>query len=114
MAKAVSVMDRAMLENKFFIDNPQFRYAMTDYFVQWRISIATDRLFFESGLKTEEIYKLMYDEVFFEKSSENSALTAYLFIATSIFRLRLNQQANQIAELKNQLAKFQTKEENVN
>ena len=114
MVKAISALDDFMVRRQFFIDNPQFRFAMINFFASWRIDYTVKLNFTDSGLSLPEVYALYYYEVFSKNPSDNAALTTWLFTAVNIYKMHTQNLENQIAELQNQLAKFQTKEENVN
>lgn len=111
MAEAIYTMDKFMRERKYFIENPQSRYEMIDFFVQWRLDVVSKYTFVGTTLTLPELFALLQKESFSRHSEDNSALTAYLFVTTGLYKLFYKQQENQIAQLKNQLARLQTKEE---
>ena len=114
MVKAVSTLDDFMVRRKFFVDNPKFRYSMADFFAQWILDETAKHNFYSGGPSLGDVFAIYYNEVFSKKPSDNAALTTWLFLAINIYKLQTKNLENQIAELKDQLAKFQTKEENVN
>ena len=113
MATAVETMDNFMLNRKFFVDNPFYRYSIIDFFVQWRID-ATSKNVFTDSISIGDIYQILYDWVFAEKTTKNAALSTYLFMSTNIYKLYTKKLSNQIKELKNKLENLQSQEENVN
>ena len=113
MATAISIIDNFMSSRKFFIDNPQFKYSIVDFFVQWRIDTVSKKFFLEAGenVTLAQLYENLRKNAFAEKKLDQSALLSYLFVSTSLYKLNTKHQANQIAELKNQLAKLQNQGE---
>ncbi len=114
MTKAIAALDDFMIHRKFFIDNPKIRYSMIEFFTQWRLDATVKFNFYSGGPNLEELFVMYYDGVFSKKPGENAALTTWLFVATNLYKLHIQNLEKQVAELKEQLAKFQTKEENVN
>ena len=107
MAVAVSTMDNFMLGRKFFIDNPEYRYDVIDFFAQWRMDAMFDKIFYAGGPSLPEIYALFYQHSFSDKKNDSAALTSYLFVAENIYKMHTRNLENQIADLKNQLAEIQ-------
>ena len=98
----VKYAESFMRTQKFFTDNPQYRYAVIDFFVQQRLDISAD-FFLDSPFSVGEIYDYLSREIFSKEPEQNVALTAYLFTSANIFKLYTAQQAAEIAELKKQL-----------
>ena len=88
--------------------------SMADFFAQWILDETAKHNFYSGGPSLGDVFAIYYNEVFSKNPSDNAALTTWLFLATNIYKLQTKNLENQIAELKDQLAKFQTKEENVN
>ena len=102
LISVVNYAESFMLAQKFFVDNPQYRYAVIDFFVQERFDI-TENFFLESPFDFGEIYDFLCKKVFSDKPEQNVALTSYLFIAANAFKIHAKRQAAEIAELKKQL-----------
>ena len=111
MAEAIRTMDKFMRERKYFIENPQSRYAMIDFFVQWRLDVVSQWIFIKTDLNLPELYALLQKNAFSGNPKDNSALESYLFITTGLYKLFFRRQENKIAQLQNQLAQLQPKEE---
>ena len=99
----VASVDDFMRGRKFFADNPQYTYAVIDFFVQERLKVFSNDIFLKRNHTSAEVYDVLCKYVFSQNPQDNVALTSYLFITANIFRLYMNQQAAEIAELKRQL-----------
>ncbi len=104
LIEAVKTMDHFMKMQDFFIQNHSYRYAMLDFFIQIFIESVSENLFIYSDFSPSEIYSFLSKEVFSVNAQDNVALTSYLFVNACIYKLLVKQQAEQIAELQNQLA----------
>lgn len=85
--EVVKSLDNFMGGRKFFRDNPQYRYAMLDFFVQDRLEIIAENFFVASNLSPAEVFNFFREKIFSLKPEENVALTSYLFVAANIFKL---------------------------
>ncbi|MBQ4404401.1 MAG: glycosyltransferase [Selenomonadaceae bacterium] len=89
LIKVVKSLDDFMNGKKFFIDNPQYKHMLTDFFMQERLKIFAES-FLGGNYTIGEIYNFLYKEVFSRNPQDNVALTAYLFIAASLSKLNKN------------------------
>ena len=94
--------DDFMRGRKFFVENPQYKYLFTDFFVRERLEVFSQS-FLAGKYTAGEVYDFLYKKIFSNKAQENVALLSYLFVAANIFTLNLKQQAEEIAALKNNL-----------
>ena len=108
LREAVRTLDDFMLGEDFFVENSQLRYAVIDFFAQEILDKIAKNLFIANDFDTGEVYDFFERNIFSDKIGKNSALTSYFFITTSLYKLLSQQQANQIAELQKNLAKFQS------
>ena len=97
----VKILDDFMGGKKFFRANPRYRYVMLDFFLQERLEIIAKKFFIYGNSSPDEVFNFLRDKIFSSNPQDNVALTSYLFVTASIFRLYLNQQAEEIAALKN-------------
>ena len=76
-----------MSGRKFFFDNPQYKYMLTDFFMQERLNVFA-KIFIEPGkYSAGELYEFLYRKIFSQRPQDIAALTSYLFLATNIFKL---------------------------
>ena len=105
--EGVAKLDSFMADKKFFIENPKYRYAMLDFFVQFFLNDIAENFFFRSKLDPGEAYELLFKEVFTRNPEKNIPFTSYLFVLTTIYKLAINRQAGEIAQLKKILSELQ-------
>lgn len=111
LIEAVKVLDKFMSSRKYFVDNPKYKYAMLDFFVSNQLEKIAKHLMITNNFSAAEVYDFFAREIFSLKPTENVALTSYLLTTAGLFKLLLNYQENQIAELESKLAEFQKKSE---
>ena len=75
----VGALDRFMNTQKFFSDDPKYRYALLDFFMQERIEVLAERFFVKQNFSPAEVFEIFREKIF---SEESAALTAYLFVAS--------------------------------
>lgn len=100
--KVAGALAKFMGGRKFFRDNPQYEYALLDFFLQERLGIIAKKLFIDGNFSPADVFSTLRDEIFSADPPGNVALTAYLFVAANIFKLYTNQQAAEIDALKRQ------------
>lgn len=83
----VKSLDDFMSGRKFFVDNPQYRYALIDFFMRERLGNFAQETFINQGYDPGEVYDFFCTHVFSRRPQDNVALTAYLFVAANIFKL---------------------------
>ena len=98
----VKSLDDFISGNKFFNDNPRYKYSVTDFFVQERLGVFANDIFIEQNHSSAEVYDVLCKHVFSANPKDNVALTSYLFVTANILRLYVNRQAAEISELKRQ------------
>ena len=101
--KIVSTLDKFMSGRKFFREQPQYRYDILDFFLQERLNVIAQKFFVAGNSSPQDVFNFLRDKIFSANPQENVALTSYLFVAASILKLYTNQQAAEIAALKNKL-----------
>lgn len=94
MIKIFAVLDEFMDGRKFFVDNPQYRYELLDFFIQERLKIISESFFVASDLSPAEVFEFFRKEIFSADPKKNVALTSYLFVAANIFKLYTARQAS--------------------
>lgn len=105
--KIVNALDNFMDGRKFFRNNPQYKYAILDSFLQGQLDCVANAMVINSSQGA--LFNFFRDNIFSVNPQENVALTSYLFIAASTFKTSLNQQATEINNLKNQVAVLKNK-----
>lgn len=85
--EVVKALDNFMDSQKFFHDNPQYRYAVLDFFIQERLEVIANNFFIANDLSPSEVFDFFRKKIFSLKPEENVALTSYLFVAANIFKL---------------------------
>ena len=101
----VKSMDDFMLNQKFFAENPQLRYAAMDFFVQERISVFAQNVIIRDKKEPGAIYNWLCRDIFSQKPQENVVLNSYLFTLSVVYRIILENQREQIKQLQEQLNK---------
>ncbi|MBR5914184.1 MAG: glycosyltransferase [Selenomonadaceae bacterium] len=90
LIEAVKVLDKFMTVRKFFIDNPQYRYAVLDFFVPNQLEKVAQNLMVFNDFSAAEVYAFFAKEIFSLKPNENVALTSYLFVTAGLYKLFLS------------------------
>ena len=75
--------DSFMRTQKFFVDNPQYRYAVLDFFMRERFDTFA-KFFADNADDLGAIHNFLCKEVFAKEPAQNVALTAYLFLAANL------------------------------
>ncbi len=83
----VKSLDDFMSGNKFFVDNPKYRFALIDFFMRERLDNFAQETFINQGYDPGEVYDFFCTHVFSRRPQDNVALTSYLFVAANIFKL---------------------------
>lgn len=104
----VKGIDSFMRDKKFFADNPQYRYLVTDFFMQERLEVFAKEILLEGNNDISTVYDFLCNEIFSHKHKDSVALSSYLFISASIFKLHIAQQAAEIDKLKRLLKENRT------
>ena len=86
MIAVVDALDDFMSRQKFFRDEPRYRYALLDFFMRERLAVISKGFFVNSKLSPAEVFEVLREEIF--SSDEHAALTSYLFVATNLFTLK--------------------------
>lgn len=100
LVEGVYVLDSFMKRQKFFIDNPKYRYLIIDAFNQILSDLIFKHIFFEMDLEAADIYAFYCKDIFTVNPQKNIPLTAYLFTSTNIYKMLVKQQAEEIVRLK--------------
>ena len=90
LIEAVRVLDKFMSARKFFIDNPQYRYAVLDFFIPNQLEKVAQNLMVFNNFSAAEVYAFFAKEIFSLKPNENIALTSYLFTTAGLYKLFLS------------------------
>lgn len=94
--KIFSVIDEFMHENKFFRDNPDYEYPFLDFFIEGQLDLISEGFFMRNNLEPAEVFNFFREKIFSTNPKDNVALTAYLFVATNIFKLYMKRSREQI------------------
>ena len=97
-----SALDKVMESKTFFRDNPQYRYAVLDFFIKDRLSV-TSKYLFADNASPAAVFDFFYKNIFSFNPQDNVALTAYLFVMVNALTLYSKQQATEIKLLKKKL-----------
>lgn len=100
---ALDSIDNFMNKQEIFNRNAQYKYSVLDFLVQLYLDATSNNLFIDSNLGLTEIYNFLYREVFSINSSKGAAFNSQIFILMNLYRILVNQQAAEIANLKNLL-----------
>ena len=106
MAKAISMMDKFMLKHKFFIDNPKFRWDAIDFFAKWRINANVKYFISDNNTNIPNVFNIVYRTIFSQRPEDNAALTSWMFVMMNIYKLYVDNQKIQIADLKKKLTEL--------
>ena len=82
-------LDNFMDGRKFFHDNPKYRYAILDFFMQERLEVIADKFFVANNFSPAEVFEFFREKIFSVNPQENVSLTAYLFLAANVLKRRL-------------------------
>ena len=82
----VKSADDFMSGRKFFEDNPQYKFMVTDFFMQERIKVFS-KFFTDGEHDIGEIYNFLNKGVFSRRTQDTAALTSYLFVAANILKI---------------------------
>ena len=94
LIEAVKVLDKFMVARKFFIDNPNCRYAVLDFFIPNQLEKVAQNLMVFNNFSVAEVYAFFAKEIFSLKPNENVALTSYLFVTAGLYKIFLNHSKN--------------------
>ena len=83
----VKSTDDFMSGRKFFIDNPQYKYMLVDFFMQERLDIFTRDSILKGRHNIGEVYNFLCKKIFSQRPQDTVALTAYLFVTTNVLKL---------------------------
>jgi len=105
--EAVKQLDDYMRSEKFFVENPDYRYSVIDFFLQERIDILSKNIFTDENISLGKMYTDLYNLFFSKNPKHNVAFATYSFMAANVYKLYTKHQAKQIEDLRRQLAEFQ-------
>ena len=104
-AGTIDFFDSFITSQKIFNKNPNYKYLALDFFIQLYLKNVSENLFVYSNLEIGEIYDILYKEVFAMTSEKGAALSTYNFITMNLYRILIDRQAEEIAQLKKLLQK---------
>ena len=81
-------LDGFIVNEKFFRDNPQYKYPLLDFFMQGQLDMTAKGFFGLSDLKPADVYNFFREKIFSANPQDNAALTAYLFVAINLLKAR--------------------------
>lgn len=83
------VLDDFMSGEKFFRDNPQYKYPLLDFFMEGQLSMTSEGFFVKNNLEPADVFNYFRERIFSVNPQDNVALTAYLFVAANVFKNHL-------------------------
>lgn len=89
-----------MQSQKFFVENPKYQYFVLDFFNQLFSDLIFRHIFFNMNLEPPEVYDFYCKNIFSLNPQKNIPLTAYLFVSTNIYKMLVQQQAEENLQLK--------------
>ena len=98
-----NALDKFTDEQKFFKENPRYKFNVLDFFMQERLEFIAKFLFVTSNSKPAEIFNLFKEKFFVGNPKKYISLMTYLFISTNILKLYSKQQEEEISALKHQI-----------
>ena len=101
--KVVNSLDEFMLNEKFFRDNPEYRYEMLNFFIQMRLNVIAKKFFVANNYEPAELFESFRENIFSVNPEDYVTLTAYLFVSSNILKLITLQQDKQIKSLQEQI-----------
>ncbi len=78
-----------MSGRKFFEDNPQYKFMVTDFFMQNSLNVFS-KFFVDNGHDVGGLYNFLSKGVFSHRTQDIAALTAYLFEAATLSKINTN------------------------
>ena len=82
LIKGVDFLDKFLSDLKFFAQNPNYRFDVTNFFVKMQLSAMLNAM---NELSTDELYKIFYRE-FSKDGTKHAALIAHLMIFMNFYR----------------------------
>lgn len=79
--KTFRILDDFMNGEKFFRDNPQYKYPLLDFFMDGRLEVIAEGFFAKNNLEPADVFEFFREKIFSLNPQDNVALTAYLFVA---------------------------------
>lgn len=101
--------DDFMSGKKFFVDNPQYKYMLVDFFMQEQLDIFSRDFILKGEYTIGEIYNFLCNDIFSRRPQDTVALTSYMFVTANIFKSFLNQQEAEIDRLNRQISVLKNK-----
>lgn len=89
LIEVINTLDKFMNDIKFFSDNPQYRYAVLDFFIQLRLKIIAKNFFVTNNFSSAEVFEFFRDKIFSVNPQENVSFMAYLFVACLKLKLEV-------------------------
>ena len=86
---------RVMDKIKFFAEHPDYRYAVLEWFANFRIAVTLNFYVKNPAFRLNELVKR-------EFHSDDAALSAYLFNTVNVYRLQIMKLQHELAALKQQ------------
>lgn len=81
MLKIFRVLDKFTDDEKFFRDNPQYKYPLLNFFLHEQLPMIAEGFFGPGDLKPAEVFEFFREKIFSANPKDNVTLTAYLFVA---------------------------------
>lgn len=82
------LLDDFMSREKFFRDNPQYKYPLLDFFMSGQLDMTSEGFFVKNHLEPADVFNYFRERIFAANPQDNVALTAYLFVATNVLKNR--------------------------
>lgn len=107
MIEGIYFFDSCLQKQKFFVENPTYRYLAVDCFYQIFVPKISKNLFLNWDFEMGKIYDFYCKNIFSANPQKNIPLTSYLFISTNIYKMLAKQQSEEIERLKKLLVDAQ-------
>ena len=102
IAVGTKMLDNFMGNIVFFNENPQLKFMVVDFFINYHLNTYIDKLYLQNSIYDVDLYtkkEFLNDDNF----NNNSTLLSYFFNLSNVYRLQFIQAQRKIAELQNQI-----------
>ena len=103
MIDGTKILNKFMSDMNFFVENPEFKYMVLDYFIQKHLSYTVSVY---AQVPCYKFYDIVEKE-FAINPTDNVTLTTYLYNIAEMYRLNLMAKNNQIIQLQQQIQALQ-------
>ena len=105
--EGIYFLDKFTAGKKIFSENPNYKYEILDFFVQFFLKSISEIVFLEGNAQPIQFYELLKNQVFAQIPEKVFPTAAYMFVTANIYKLMIDQQSEEISQLKKLLAELQ-------